>query len=292
VFIGEPPRNEYDLHFNCFGFPVRISGYFWLAAGVMGAMRLRGSGTSNDTGIQLISWIVSMFVSILIHELGHAFAMRYYGGGARIVLYMMGGLAIPDSSGFGSSSYGSSSYGGKSYGGKSDGGKSDGTVSRVVISLAGPFAGFALAGVVVGLIYAWGGSVTLEPRFPYFWNFIRPEQLVLSAKVTAINTFFNDMLDINILWGLLNLLPIYPLDGGQVSRELLVAKDYRSGIENSLWLSVYTAGAVVVWGLYVASQSKNGGGMLMIMMFASLAYSSYQAIQQMRGGGHGGGNPW
>ena len=29
-----------------------------------------------------------------------------------------------------------------------------------------------------------------------------------------------DLLQINILWGLINLLPIYPLDGGRVAREL------------------------------------------------------------------------
>ena len=271
MLLGEPPRNQYDLHFSCFGFPVRISVYFWLAAGLLGAMRLRNSD-SRIAGVLLMSWVVSMFISILIHELGHAFAMRYFGSGARIVLYMMGGLAIPDSFGFGTKSYGR---------------ESNRTVSQIIISLAGPFAGFALAGITIGLVYATRGAVTFAPQdFPFFWDYKYAEGAGLAA-----NVFFQDMLFINIFWGMLNLLPIYPLDGGQVSRELFVANDYRGGIEKSLWLSVYTAGAIVVWGLYMASKSKDGSSMFTVMMFGSLAYSSYQAIQQLRGGGFGGGRP-
>jgi len=59
-----------------------------------------------------------------------------------------------------------------------------------------------------------------------------------------------------------------------------------------LWLSVFTAGAVAVWGLYRYSLNPQGGGMFTIFMFGSLAWSSYQAIQQMRGGGYGGGRQW
>jgi Zn-dependent protease len=273
VFIGEPPKTDYDLHFKCFGFPVRIHIYFWIAAVVLGAMRLKGV-PSNMAGILLVSWIIAMFVSILIHELGHTFAMRYYGMGARIVLYMMGGLAIPDSFGFSTSSYGG-------------GGKSNQSSSQIVISLAGPFAGFLLAGVVVAIIFSLGGSVSFVKSFPFFWSIQRVDSLG-----NGVNIFFSDMLYINIFWGLLNLLPIYPLDGGQVSRELFVAQDHSSGVEKSLWLSVFTAGAVAVWGLYRYSLNPQGGGMFTIFMFGSLAWSSYQAIQQMRGGGYGGGRQW
>ena len=48
--------------------------------------------------MHLLSWISVMFVSILVHELGHSLVMRYFGQSSHIVLYMLGGLAIPDSS--------------------------------------------------------------------------------------------------------------------------------------------------------------------------------------------------
>ena len=43
----------------------------------------------------LALWAVCIFVSIGIHELGHALAFRRYGIESRIVLYFMGGMAIP-----------------------------------------------------------------------------------------------------------------------------------------------------------------------------------------------------
>ena len=40
-------------------------------------------------------WTGAVLVSIVIHELGHAIAFRYYGIASDIVLYQFGGLAIP-----------------------------------------------------------------------------------------------------------------------------------------------------------------------------------------------------
>ena len=36
-----------------------------------------------------------MFVSILVHEFGHALAFRRFGTDSHIVLWMFGGLAVP-----------------------------------------------------------------------------------------------------------------------------------------------------------------------------------------------------
>jgi len=44
------------------------------------------------------------------------------------------------------------------------------------------------------------------------------------------------LLFINVLWGIVNLLPVYPLDGGQIAREVLVAVNPRAGIQQSLML--------------------------------------------------------
>ena len=56
-----------------------------------------------------------------------------------------------------------------------------------------------------------------------------------------------DLLHVNILWGLVNLLPIYPLDGGQIARELFTLGNPRAGIIQSLQLS---AGAAVLVAAY------------------------------------------
>lgn len=116
--------------------------------------------------------VVVIFVSILVHELGHAFAGRRYGARPEILLHGFGGLCyLPE-----------------------------GDFSRkqnILVSLAGPAAGFGLAFVSYVLL------LSLQPQNPW----------VLTALGFS--------LWINVVWTVLNLLPILPLDGGQVFRDIL-----------------------------------------------------------------------
>ena len=94
--------------------------------------------------------------------------------------------------------------------------------------------------------------------------------------------FITFLLYINIFWALLNLMPIYPLDGGQIARELFQLSGTSGAIEKSLMLSIATG---VILGLLGFS---SGLGMMSIM-FLILAWSSYQNLQQLRGMGGGWG---
>ena len=78
--------------------------------------------------------MLAVFVSILIHELGHTFAFRYFGISSHIVLYHFGGLAIPDSYG---SSWGSRSIDPR---------------ANALISAAGPLAQMVAAVLVMGVV--------------------------------------------------------------------------------------------------------------------------------------------
>jgi membrane-associated protease RseP (regulator of RpoE activity) len=78
---------------------------------------------------------------------------------------------------------------------------------------------------------------------------------------------------VNIFWGLVNLLPIYPLDGGRVAREVLTLGHPRQGIIQSLWLSAIVAAGVAVLG-FVTFNS-----FFMALFFGYLAYSSYQTLR-------------
>src|SRR5688500_3784168 len=92
MFLSEPPRSNGDLHFRVFGFPVRVHPYFWLVTAIMGL----GSGDEGTAPMELLTWVGVVFVSILVHELGHAFLQRRFGGRPWITLYGLGGLASCD----------------------------------------------------------------------------------------------------------------------------------------------------------------------------------------------------
>jgi membrane-associated protease RseP (regulator of RpoE activity) len=156
---GSPPAKG-ELRFNLLGFPVRVQPFFWLTAVFLGA----SAGGPAHIG----AWVAVVFVSVLVHELGHAMAARLFGSPARIMLYGLGGLTVhrPMSSQWRS----------------------------IAVSIAGPFAGFALAAVTFGVA------------------------VILPASPGIVETLFQFLLFVNVGWGVVNLLPVLPLDGGHVAR--------------------------------------------------------------------------
>ena len=67
---------------------------------------------------------------------------------------------------------------------------------------------------------------------------------------------------------MVNLLPVYPLDGGQIAREILLRLNLRDGIRQSLLLSIVAA---VGMAALAASRELYFAALL----FGYLAYSSY-----------------
>src|SRR3954468_12089221 len=88
--LAAPPPTPYDLRFRLFGFPVRVHPLFWVVALLMGNPDL----DRPQALARLALWILVVFGSILLHELGHAFAFRFYGcRGVAVDLFWFGGLA-------------------------------------------------------------------------------------------------------------------------------------------------------------------------------------------------------
>ncbi len=80
------------LRFSLFGFPILVHWIFWLNAALLGGAI--SAGNSPEEMMRLAGWVVVVFVSIIIHELGHAFCMRHYGDQrVGIMLFAFGGLA-------------------------------------------------------------------------------------------------------------------------------------------------------------------------------------------------------
>ena len=86
MLLGEPAPTQADLHFRIFGFPVRVHPLFWVVTVLLG---LQGRADPFET----LVWVGVVFVSILVHELGHATLERTFGGHPWITLYSFGGLA-------------------------------------------------------------------------------------------------------------------------------------------------------------------------------------------------------
>lgn len=256
MLLGEPGRTGYDINFSVLGFPIRVHPAFFIMPLIICGGLLR---TADNPGIVLLIATAVFFLSILIHELGHSLAFKFYGISSHIVLYWMGGVAVP---------------GGATYGRR----RMDSN-GQIVVSLAGPFANFALAALLVGTVFLMGGKVSYQ-LMGFFPMVIASFNDTMFAGNESIFYFFYLGFFANIVWGVFNLIPVYPLDGGHVAREIFMQADPRNGLKNSLILSIIAAGLIAVIGLQT-------GSMFMAIFFGFMAYSSYQMLQH--GNRFGGG---
>jgi len=243
-----PPPSRGVLRFSLFRTPIQVQPWFWLSLLMM-------SG-SQDSALALM-WVGVCFVSILAHELGHVFAFRAFGQEADVVLYGFGGLTIPRRN------------------------VPMSTLQRVVISIAGPAAGFALAIAIIAVAISYGARVQLAFHsliIPTIRAVIAPASSDPASRMTNFrwNVLLNDLLYVNVYWGLVNLLPVYPLDGGQVSRALFQGSGPVVGARRSLILSFATAATLVAIGLLTRS-------IFLALMFGLLAAGNVQAFQSLRG---------
>lgn len=205
--------NNLTLRFRLGSIPVVIEPLFWLMAFIMG---------SNLRGPAIVLWVGVVFVSILVHELGHALASRAFGARAWIRLHSFGGLTYPD--------------------------RKLKRSHEILMTLAGPFAGFALAGLIIGV----------SRQFP----------MILAAPNVAL--LLSLAVQVNVVWGLMNLLPVPPLDGGHVALALGGPRHER----NVRIVAVVVCAALVAWA--ISDQS-----LYRVVLFGSLGYENFKHISRV-----------
>ena len=166
------------LRFRLFGIPFEIGPYFWVGSAMFGANVAQGANAVTA----LLVWIACVFVSIIVHELGHALTARHFGAQPAVELHALGGVTrmfgrgLTRSEGF-------------------------------WVTLAGPAAGFGLYLVTLGIRHWPGLTHTLADS----------GETVAFVVVSALSFLWQ----INLFWTLFNLMPILPLDGGRLLSALL-----------------------------------------------------------------------
>lgn len=199
-------------HFKIAGIPVRVEPIFFVIAVLFGL---------RYDSIKLIGiWVVCTFISILVHELGHALALKAFGTPSSIVLHGFGGVTISR--------------------------RQERTRARgVIVSLAGSLTALALL---------W-----LPTR-----SLLGNEQWYFEQDIT-VRAFIYFLSFQNLWWSIANLLPIRPLDGGNVATELF-------GLPMARRISI---GAAIFGAIWAFTNDQGYAGFFALF----LAFNNFQEIR-------------
>jgi stage IV sporulation protein FB len=203
------------LQFRLFGFPVFVQLFFFLTAGLIGPK-------SDLTAIAL--WIAAVFVGVLIHELGHAWAARSFGLDPVIQLHGMGGLTTWQPT------------------------RDLNTWQRLALSGAGPAAGIVTGIAALIVFYS-----------------VAPDQGTVPYRLLAYAAW------VNLGWGVLNLFPVLPLDGGQIATTIAERIFGPNGRTGALVISVVLLAGIGLWSIWA-------GSLWMAFLSVVLAVGNVQAL--------------
>jgi len=207
------------IQFRLFGFPVGVQPFFLITAWLIGPRDdLRAS----------VLWIASVFVGVMAHELGHAFAGRKLALDPVITLHGFGGMT---------------SWRGERHLGPGQ---------RIMLSAAGPAVGITI-GIAV---------LVLAPR-------LVPEAGVMLTRLIHYTVW------VNLGWGLLNLAPVLPLDGGHIAASAAEAAFGQRGRTVALVLSLILTGALALWAIW-------NGEIWMTILAIVLAVSNFQGLSSSK----------
>jgi Zn-dependent protease len=253
MLLAEPAPTPADVHFSLGGIAVRVSAWFWVGAALLGwgECQWLAGGDQRMLLRLLLAWVAVVFVSILVHEMGHALAWRAFGKSSSIVLYHLGGLTSLD--GWGRRWRRTPS-------------------EQVIVSAAGPLVQLAFAAVIVAVLKGGGYAVPFPVPLVGDALALDAGREIPSAIGQAVVAF---LLFVNIFWPILNLVPVPPLDGGQIVRE---------GLE---WVGVPNAPRIAaaigaVCGCGIGALAMTSGQTYLAVLFFVLAASCIQSLGNRR----------
>lgn len=78
------------ISFSLFNIPVRVLPWFWITLALISGQIFLDS---KEAVMRLLLFMVAGFISVLVHELGHALTAKHFGKQVQIVLQAFGGYA-------------------------------------------------------------------------------------------------------------------------------------------------------------------------------------------------------
>ncbi len=208
------------VRFSIFGIQIEVQPFFWVTLVILGgALDANSAAAIINTGL----FVIAGFISILVHELGHALTARKFGAYSAITLQAFGGYAA---------------YSGVRLN----------RLQSFGVTAAGP-ALQLLLGLTVCFI--WMHLPDLNANGDYF--------MVMLMKIS-------------IFWAILNLLPVLPLDGGQMLHAALGPQR----IKTTLRVTIVVATVV---GLTVFKRTHS---LIFPLFLGMFAWQAYQALRESR----------
>lgn len=141
--------------------------------------------SARGTEVSEVWWsalsIASVFLCVVLHELGHSFAAEHYGIHTKsITLLPIGGIASMEK-------------------------MPEKPVPQIIVSAAGPVVNLLIALILFPFI----------PGYPPFWKAAEVIESVNGSN------FIYYLYVVNIILALFNLLPAFPMDGGRILKGIL-----------------------------------------------------------------------
>ncbi len=262
---GKPLDNPINWSFKIgrlFAIDIRIHIAFVICAVVLVWMEIP-KGDSAPTWtlgralVDALGMYAMLFFIVLVHEFGHCFGARYTGGEAdEILLWPLGGLASVN--------------------------PPHNATAHMITTVAGPMVNVLFCMICTVILVLWTGTLGAVP-----WNPLHPTIPVDRSLLFTVSTaqiWVMRFFGISYFILLINLLPIFPFDGGRVVQAWLWP---RKGYASSMAIATGTGmvGAIIVglFGLF-AEQSW------LLLMIAIFGYMTcWQTRRMLREGGEFGG---
>jgi Zn-dependent protease len=217
---------------------------------VQGSFRSALQSSDMTAYITTVVTVLLFFVSLVLHELGHAFAARREGIAVnRIELFLFGGITQ-----------------------MSRDSETPGEEFRVAV--AGPLGTLAFALICAGVDMAIVGPSRL-------WDAV---SLNDNVRLTPVLLSLSWLLVMNAAILVFNLIPAYPLDGGRIARSIVWARtgSKLAGTSAASQLGQYLSVLIAVGGGLLLLDHETFSG-LWLMLIAWMVFSSARAaLRQSR----------